>query len=151
MALSQGPSGKKDLNFELNLMPVFDILAVCICFLLMTVVWVEIKSIETKQSIGGQSVAESTQASSIWLNIDDKNNVEVTIKSTSKTDRQYRIVANKGQLDIQKITAMAQRTQLEKISIAHILPTKSTKYDQVIQLMDLLKQNGIKDIGLSPI
>ena len=49
MAIAQGPNGKKDLNFELNLMPVFDILAVCICFLLMTVVWVEVKAVETKQ------------------------------------------------------------------------------------------------------
>ncbi len=151
MAIAQGPNGKKDLNFELNLMPVFDILAVCICFLLMTVVWVEVKALETKQSIGGQSVAETTQTSSFWLSVDASNNINLTIKSTKKADRQFSITNFKGQLDIRKITSMILSASNEKIVTAHILPTKSTKYDQVIQLMDVLKQNGVKDIGLSPI
>lgn len=151
MALAQGPSGKKDLNFELNLMPVFDILAVCICFLLMTVVWVEIKSLETKQSIGGQSKTESQQSSSVWLNIDDSNNIEVTIKSTRSADKIYKLASSNGQIDTKKIMSALALSVKEKVSAAHILPTKNTKYDQVIQLMDLIKQSGIKDIGLSPI
>lgn len=151
MAIAQGPNGKKDLNFELNLMPVFDILAVCICFLLMTVVWIEVKSLETKQSIGGQSLSESTQASSLWFNVDESNNINLTVKSSKKSDRQYTIANFKGQLNTSKLAIMIQSIKNEKITIAHILPTKNTKYDNIIQLMDVLKQNGVKDIGLSPI
>jgi len=151
MAIAQGPKSKKDLNFELNLMPVFDILAVCICFLLMTVVWVEIKSLETKQSIGGQSLAETNQASSFWLTVDESNNINLTIKSIKNQDKQYSITSLRGQLDLKKITSLILSVKNENVSMAHILPTKNTKYDQVIQLMDVLKQNGVKDIGLSPI
>lgn len=151
MAIAQGPKGKKDLNFELNLMPVFDILAVCICFLLMTVVWVEVKSLETKQSIGGQSLAETAQASSFWLTVDESNNINLTIKSVKNQDKQYSITSLRGQLDLKKVTSLILSVKNENVSMAHILPTKNTKYDQVIQLMDVLKQNGVKDIGLSPI
>lgn len=151
MGIAQGPQNKKDLNFELNLMPVFDILAVCICFLLMTVVWVEVKALETKQSIGGQSLAETSQTSSFWLTLDESNNISLTVKSTKTSDKQYSITNLRGQIDAQKITAMILSIKNEKVATAHILPTKNTKYDQVIQLMDVLKQNGVKDIGLSPI
>ncbi len=151
MAFAQGPNNKKDLNFELNLMPVFDILAVCICFLLMTVVWVEVKALETQQSIGGQSLAETTQSSSFWLTLDEANNISFTVKSTKNSDKQYSITNLRGQLDIKKVASMILSVKNEKVVTAHILPTKNTKYDQVIQLMDVLKQNGVKDIGLSPI
>jgi len=151
MGIAQGPGNKKDLNFELNLMPVFDILAVCICFLLMTVVWVEIQALETKQAVGGQSLAESEQRSSLWFSIDESNNLTMTFKSKKKSDRSYSIVNLQGQVNWNKITSMIKSAGSEKFAMAHILPAKTTKYNHVIQLMDLLKQNGIQDIGLSPI
>ena len=70
MGFVQGSKDKKNLNVELNLLPVFDVLSVCICFLLMTVVWIEIRQLETKQSYVSQSQSESQNPSSIWLSID---------------------------------------------------------------------------------
>lgn len=151
MGLVSGSGGKKDLNVELNLLPVFDVLSVCICFLLMTVVWTEVRSIETKQAIGGQSIEETTSSSSLWLSIDEKNNIVVTVKTPKAADTSSTLVAKNGKIDWTKAKSYLLATASRKIENAHILPTKTTKYDQVIRLMDLLKQNGIKDIGLSPI
>lgn len=151
MGLASGSGGKKDLNVELNLLPVFDILSVCICFLLMTVVWVEVRSLETKQAIGGQSLDETDSRTSLWLTIDEKNNIVVTVKKPKMADSSSTLTAKNGQIDWTKAKSYLVATTSRKIENAHILPTKTTKYDQVIRLMDLLKQNGIKDIGLSPI
>ena len=151
MGLASGPGGKKDLNVELNLLPVFDVLSVCICFLLMTVVWIEVRSIETKQAIGGQSIEETDPRASLWLSIDEKNNIVVTVKTPKAADSSSTLAARNGQIDWTKAKNYILATTSRKIENAHILPTKTTKYDQVIRLMDLLKQNGIKDIGLSPI
>jgi len=151
MSLASGSGGKKDLNVELNLLPVFDILSVCICFLLMTVVWVEVRSLETKQAVGGQSLDESTQRTSLWVSIDEKNNITVTIKRPKSSDKSNTLAAKNGQIDWMKAKSYLLATTSQKIENAHVLPTKTTKYNQVIQLMDLLKQNGIKDVGLSPI
>jgi biopolymer transport protein ExbD len=151
MGLASGSGGKKDLNVELNLLPVFDILSVCICFLLMTVVWTEVRALETKQAIGGQSLDETKPSSSIWLAIDEKNNITVTYKSSKAQERSSMLAAKNGQIDWAKAKSLLVASTSKKIDNAHILPTKTTKYDQVIRLMDLLKQNGIKDIGLSPI
>lgn len=151
MGLASGSSGKKDLNVELNLLPVFDILSVCICFLLMTVVWIEVRALETKQAIGGQSLNETDPQSSIWLSIDERNNITVTFKSPKAQETSAMVSARNGQIDWSKAQNLLLASTSKKIESAHILPTKTTKYDQVIRLMDLLKQNGIKDVGLSPI
>tara|TARA_B110001454_G_scaffold219204_1_gene252204 strand:+ start:20805 stop:21260 length:456 start_codon:yes stop_codon:yes gene_type:complete len=151
MGLASGSGGKKDLNVELNLLPVFDILSVCICFLLMTVVWVEVRSLETKQAIGGQSLDETDPRASLWVSIDEKNNITVTIKKPKAADKSNTLAAKDGQIDWMKAKSYLLATTSQKIENAHVLPTKTTKYDQVIRLMDLLKQNGIKDVGLSPI
>lgn len=151
MGLVNGPGGKKDLNVELNLLPVFDILSVCICFLLMTVVWVEIRTLETKQAIGGQSLDETDPRPSLWFSIDDKNNVTVTFKSPKAQSTASVLLAKNGQIDWGKTKDFLSPSRLRKYESALILPTKTTKYDQVIRLMDLLKQNGINNIGLSPI
>ena len=151
MGLVTGSGGKKDLNVELNLLPVFDILSVCICFLLMTVVWIEVRTIETKQAIGGQSQSETETKTSVWLSIDEKNNVTVTFKAPKAKDQSSMLVAKNGQIDWGKAQSLLNGSTSRKIESAHILPVKTTKYDQVIRLMDILKQTGIKDIGLSPI
>lgn len=156
MGLASGSGGKKDLNVELNLLPVFDILSVCICFLLMTVVWVEVRTLETKQAVGGQSLSETDPKTSLWVSIDAKNNITVTVKSPKVRERSSTLASKNGQIDWNKAKSYltsnaAATTSGAAIDNAHILPTKTTKYDQVIRLMDLLKQSGIKDIGLSPI
>lgn len=151
MGLASSSGGKKDLNVELNLLPVFDVLSVCICFLLMTVVWIEVRSIETKQAIGGQSQSETETKPSVWLSIDEKNNIMVTFKSPKSKDKSSLLVAKNGQMDFNKAQTLLTGSASRKVESAHILPVKTTKYNQVIRLMDILKQNGIKDIGLSPI
>jgi biopolymer transport protein ExbD len=151
MALIQGSQSKKNLNVELNLLPVFDVLSVCICFLLMTVVWIEIRSLETKQAIGSQSSLESTKSSSVWLTIDDKNNLLVVLKSANGKETNSIVPMKNGVIDFDGAKLTLNSAAAKKFLAAHILPAKTTKYDQVIKLMDLAKQAGIQDIGLSPI
>lgn len=163
MGMSGQSYSKKDLNFELNLLPVFDILSVCICFLLMTVVWVEIRSLETKQVIGSQGLAETETRESLWISLDQENNLTLNLQSPKKLQdgtsslsastsrKSYSLMAAKGQIDWNKVSLYLKSIANNKIEIAQLLPTKKTKYDEIIKLMDLLKQNGFKDIGLSPI
>jgi biopolymer transport protein ExbD len=151
MGMMQGSQGKKNLNVELNLLPVFDILSVCICFLLMTVVWIEIRAMETKQAYGSQSTAETNKESSIWLTLDDKNNLEVVLKPATGAETKKMVPVKNGAIDYDAVKIALDSAASQKVGSTHILPVKTTKYDQVIKLMDLAKQAGIANIGLSPI
>lgn len=151
MAHIHGKQNKKNLNVELNLLPVFDVLAVCICFLLMTVVWIEIRSLETKQAFGSQSQAETTPAASVWLTIDEGNNLIVEMKPVHGSGMKTSLPSKNGGLDFESAKLVLQRAASQNATATQILPARTTKYDQVIRLMDLAKQVGIQNIGLSPI
>ncbi len=147
-----GEQNKKSLDVEMNLYPVFDVLAVCICFLLMTVVWIQIGQVKTSQAVGGQSQEETKNPPSVWLTVDEKSNVILSFKNTKKSLKDQVVSSRRGQPNIdllkQKMEELAQTNGLE---IALLMPARNTSYDSVIQIMDSLKAAQIKDIGLSPL
>ncbi len=151
MGLAQGSQNKKNLNVELNLLPVFDVLSVCICFLLMTVVWTEIRSMETKQAMGGQALSETAKEASVWMSVDERNNLVVVLKPANGRETKTTVHVKGGAIDYDKVKAVLANAFSKNVRNTHILPSKTTKYDQVIQLMDISKQVGIVNIGLSPI
>lgn len=152
MGFVGGQPNKKSLDVELNLLPVFDVLSVCICFLLMTVVWVQVGQIKTSQALGGQSQAETKSPPSIWLTIDEKANVTLSLKNTKGSDRDQRISARNGQVNLNQLqNSLKVLREKHNIEIALLMPASNTSYDSVIQMMDSLKAADIKDIGLSPL
>ncbi len=74
----------KHLDFEINLIPCIDLLSVCICFLLLTAVWLQVGSLNVKQAIGGQSSAETEKKSQLWVTMLDKGELVFNIKESAK-------------------------------------------------------------------
>lgn len=157
MAFVGGSNDKKNLNVELNLMPVFDVLAVCICFLLMTVVWIQVGIIKTSQSMGGQSQSETKTAPSIWVTIDEKSNVEMsfknlneqTRKAISKSDLTFR--AQSGQVAMDRINSYVQTLKDKGFETVLVVPASNTSYSNIIEIMDSFKQAGLLNIGITPL
>lgn len=157
MAFVGGSNDKKNLNVELNLMPVFDVLAVCICFLLMTVVWIQVGMIKTSQSMGGQSQSETKTAPSIWVTIDEKSNVEMsfknlneqTRKAISKSDLTFR--AQSGQVAMDRINSYVQTLKDKGFETVLVVPASNTSYSNIIEIMDSFKQAGLLNIGITPL
>lgn len=147
-----GGQNKKSLDVELNLLPVFDVLSVCICFLLMTVVWIQVGQIKTSQALGGQSQAETKNPPSVWLTVDEKSNVVLSFKHTKGAGGDQMVAASNGQVNMNALQNRLQSlSQKHGLEIALLMPAKNTSYDSVIQIMDSLKAANIKDVGLSPL
>src|SRR3954471_3297355 len=53
---------RRGLDAEINLVPFIDLLSMCICFLLMTAVWIQLGALEVKQSQG----TEADSATASW-------------------------------------------------------------------------------------
>ncbi|MFN7905527.1 MAG: ExbD/TolR family protein [Pseudobdellovibrionaceae bacterium] len=150
MMSQTGSNNKKNLNVELNLMPVFDVLSVCICFLLMTVVWVQVAGLQTSQAIG-DGATEAIQHSSVWLSINENNDLEVSLRNAENI-RSITVIENeKGLINWKSAETKLKTLSPTEYKNAIILPSKNTKYENVIHFMDLVKQSGIKDVGVSPI
>jgi biopolymer transport protein ExbD len=152
MGIVTNSSGsKKDLNVELNLMPVFDILAVCICFLLMTVVWIQVGIIKAGNSVGSESSAPNSAAKNLlFVRINEDRTISVSAgQSAESVKTMPPVKAVSGLIDISRFSKLVA-TQ-KNTDTAVILPDASVSYDEVIRVMDALRSTGFSNVGLSPI
>lgn len=152
MAGISGGTGKKDLNFELNLLPVFDILSVCICFLLMTVVWIQVGALQVSQAVGGQSAAETKNPPSVWITLNNSNDVAVTFKNSSKVISEKTIKSSGQRINWEAVSSeISNLGKAGLVKVALIMPSGQSSYADMIRIMDEFKRVGIKDVGLSPL
>lgn len=75
MAVTLGSGGKnrRQVNADLNLVPFIDLLSVCILFLLMTVVWVEISKVGAFSQAGGETIVEHSDRSTLRQESEDRD------------------------------------------------------------------------------
>ncbi len=144
----------KDLNFEINILPVLDILSVLICFLLLTAVWIQVGPLDTKQAIGDNSTAGAKNPPSLWITIDTKGVVQLSMRDlpNRKTYEETLRASSKGvdwNLLEQKLAGLRQSWPDLKTGI--VRPEAQASYGDVIRIMDKLKQFQFEGVGLSPL
>src|ERR1700761_2674137 len=77
-----GQSGKgrrKNMNFELNLVPFIDVLSTCICFLLVTAVFINLGSFHTNQAVGSANANEKPKGS-VTVSLGGKGDIRFEVK-----------------------------------------------------------------------
>ncbi len=148
---------KKHLDFELNLVPFIDLLSVCICFLLITAVWLNIGSMNVKQAVGGQSAAETEKKPLIWVLLGEKGEVTLDVKSGGKLPAKMmktKIAGTEaGLFNLEGLAKiLAEMKNLEPgLRTALIHPKAQTSYEEIIDLMDQFKKAGMADLGVVPL
>ena len=76
-----GKGGRKGVDAELNLIPFIDLLSVCILFLLMTAVWVQISKMSAFSQPSGQATISHSEVSSI-TEAKETRDFDVLIRTT---------------------------------------------------------------------
>jgi biopolymer transport protein ExbD len=144
---------KKDLNFDLNIMPVIDILSVLITFLLLTAVWVEMGSIDVRQAVGDNALSGQNPPS-IWATVNADGSVSLSLRDIKvRMQNEFHIAGRGNQVDWNRLSSTLQslKNSLPDLKTAVIRPTATTNYGDVIRVMDAMKKNQVNDIGLSPL
>ena len=144
----------KELNFELNILPILDILSVLICFLLLTAVWIQVGTLDTKQAIGDNSTAGAKNPPSLLITVDTQGTLQLSTRDLpNKKSFEERISASsKGvnwEVLEQKLATLRQEWPEMKTGIVH--PEAQSSYGDVIRIMDKLKQHQFEGVGLSPL
>lgn len=147
---------KKHLDFELNLVPFIDLLSVCICFLLITAVWLNIGSLNVKQAVGGQSVAETEKKPMVWVLLGDGGDLTLDVKSGGKLPAKMlkmKLVGQAGKVDLNGLATLLadMRTIEPNLRTALIHPKASSVYEDIVGLMDQFKKAGLADLGVVPL
>lgn len=144
---------KKDLNFEINILPILDILSVLICFLLLTAVWIQMGTLDVKQAVGDNSVSGSQNPPSIFATV-GTNAVQLSLRDIKvKLPREITVQNNAQGIDWTTVTEKLKvvKAQIPDLKTGIIMPAAHTNYGDVVKLMDNFKQNQITDVGISPL
>ena len=146
----------KHLDFEINLIPCIDLLSVCICFLLLTAVWMQVGSLNVKQAIGGQSAAETEKKPQLWVVMGKDGALTLNVKQSSKVPAKFASMTFKGvdgRLSLSEMNkSIAQLKTLEpSLKTVLIQPQLQSEYDEIITLMDEFKKSGLTDLGVVPL
>ena len=159
MHISSAPGGKKKktLDFELNLVPFIDLLSVCITFLLITAVRFEIGSIDVKQAVGGQPQADTVKTPAVWTKMGGSGELELQLQDApsgvpSHLNR-LKVSSQDGKFNVAELQAsLAQlKGAIPGLVTGLVIPMPETKYEDVIDLMDQLKAQGLTSLGVSPL
>lgn len=147
---------KKHLDFELNLIPFIDLLSTCICFLLITAVWIQVGSMNVKQAVGGQPANETEKKPTAWMYIQADGAVNLDIQNTVSLAnglKKIQVPAKDGKPDYEQINKVAEQLKISEPTLKTVLiqPKPSTNYEDIIDLMDTVKKAGLTDLGVVPL
>ncbi len=153
---------KDDYDYQLDLTPFISLLSVCICFLLVTVAWYQVGSLTMKQVMGGDTseVSEKNKPS-LWIHLESKKRILIKTKIGKKYISQ-KIINSQKVKDIQKLEkefnhkdfkkyVLSVKKQIPDLNQAFILPKSDIIYEDIIKIMDGVRQSGVFSLGVSPI
>ena len=163
MVSSSGKKNKKELDFELNLIPAIDVLATCICFLLLTAVWINLGSLKLEQGTGEANASGGANPPSLWIEVARSGELTLSTRDLPKGERglQGSVLApakadGSGQsgskVDRTKLDQAIELIQKKMPSIVTVIVRPQTKvaYGEVITVIDSLKAAKVKDVGIAP-
>ena len=153
---------KNNYDYQLDLTPFISLLSVCICFLLVTVAWYQVGSLTMKQVMGGDTseVAKESQPS-LWIHLESRKNIIVKIKKQKKYISRKNISISKNTSskkterefnhDDFKKYVLSVKKQIPSLNQAFIIPKQDIIYEDIIKIMDGVRQSGIFNLGVSPL
>lgn len=147
---------KREMNFELNLLPFISILAVCISFLLLTGVWVRVGSFNVKQALGDEGAETAVNPPTLWVEFNSNGNLKLSIRDLKPLPQNFSpltLSAVQGKIDLKSMDQYAAqlRAQLPQVKTALVLPSADVSYDDVVQIMDRLKKSKLPEVGIAPL
>src|SRR4051812_41051685 len=103
VAASPQRGGKRSLDAELNLVPFIDLLSMCICFLLMTAIWVEVGSLQIRQILGTDAAPVTQEALDLQVRFTANKGMDVILEKGGRSVQSFNIEAQEGAVQVNKL------------------------------------------------
>jgi biopolymer transport protein TolR len=146
---------RRSLDAELNLVPFIDLLSMCICFLLMTAIWVEIGSIEMKQILGTEAQAITNESIDLQVRLKADKTMDVQLERGGRPVQALSIEPLDGALRLTRLgdfvaTLMGALGGQGDIT-ARVIPTNQVNYAELVSVLDVLKGFGVSNLAVVPV
>lgn len=162
MSVSMGSSSsngrRKSLDAELNLVPFIDLLSMCICFLLMTAIWIQVASVQVKQGHGTDAPTQAANQLEMELTFTSATVAQINVKKSGKIVHKASVVASDASLWTSQVDrvltemdhALGTGGKKDLFANARITPTNGISYGDLISVMNVLRQHQIVNLGVVP-
>lgn len=146
---------KRELNSELNLTPFIDLLSTLVCFLLISAVWMQVASMDLKQS-HGTAAAAPRESAAVDVVLGTPGIATVILKMGNRTLNRTQIkqVGTKEMVvELQKtIIAYKNLPAMKNGNIESVLvaPHAQVVHGDMVAVLDGFRLNGIVNIGIKP-
>lgn len=149
--IDDGGEGGRQTTVDLNLVPIIDLMSVCIIFLLITAVWTQVSMIQIGSSIYGKKSSDDIAK--------PPPKAEVPFRLDVRSDG-YRIIIGRQEMRFPKVSGDYDHDKLlvEVKKIKELYPEKTDAivtvqdelpYDSLIGGMDALLQGGFPEISVA--
>ncbi len=151
MHASPSKSNGREIDFEINLVPFIDMLSTCLSFLLLTMVWTYVGTVDTNQAIGAET-ASGNNPPSLVVQLDKDNSFDFQLKDVKAGNRNFVIRSQNGKPNWDKVGTFlsALRKEYPEVATSVVLTRPKVTYGHIIQTVDVLKKAEFKDVGISP-
>ena len=146
---------RRSLDAEINLVPFIDLLSMCICFLLMTAIWVEVGSIQVKQILGTEAATENQNAIDIQVQNQSNHSFSIRLERAGKV-LQNLVIDGDNKIKLQRFSQyVGQLTQATGFGsngvqiTARVIPS-FLNYAELIEILDVLRGYGITNLAVVP-
>ncbi len=147
-----GKKRERDLNFEVNLLPVISLLSVLNSFLLLTAVWVSLGTLNFAQAFGTET-GNDKPVETLLAQIENDGRIFLLVKNedTGARPEKWTIQPQQNSLAWDELARIIDEIKLQHpdLASATIMPDSKIRYQDVIQIMDTFKQKEIKSLGIS--
>ncbi len=148
---------RRSLDGEINLVPFIDLLSMCICFLLMTAIWIEVGSIQLHQLFGTEGL-DSSHPVEVEVRLLGSNDYQVSLEQQGKVISAVQVKGD-AQIDaktrVSQFMAQVQNLMLQNDSSvqlsARVIPTASVPYGEMVSILDILRGYGVSALAVVPV
>lgn len=140
-----------EANFEVNLLPVISVLAVCISFLLVTAVWMPLGTFDVKQAIGEKSDSQpADKVNRIQIFIQSQNRLVLDIEQNSVRKAEYKFIDASD--DLKELSQYIERIKASSPDLKQVFvhPHSEVEYQKVVKVLEVLNKHELKEIGIQP-
>lgn len=152
---------RKSLDAEINLVPFIDLLSMCICFLLMTAIWIEIGSVQVKQMLGSNAAAVTTEAIDLEVRMKEDSSLELVVEKGGRPIQNYVLagvpfndqvvqLSDRVMTIVMALNSEATAGNPPNIT-ARVIPSKTFDYASLVTVLDTLKSNGVGQLAVVPV
>jgi biopolymer transport protein ExbD len=154
----QEAGDRKSVNVALNIVPFIDLMSCLTAFLLVTAVWVNISQLdlspkgtaregqpcEATDSCDDPELSVLVDSDSVWIGVSRVNEFQQIPKTASGYDWDK----VRDALKVQKKSAFFENSTRIQVA-ANSTAVSPIPYQQLIAAMDIAKQSGFLDVGLT--